>query len=319
MIKDKALKKILVASTTLLIILTIYVIKDFSKPNTLQTNLELEYVTGVGTNNIYLLNKNGLLVKSKILITENNKEKQIKTILKNLTIGQNNNYPDELSGTIPKDTKVKNVVYDEGYVTIDFSKNILGVKESKENSMLESIVYSIFDLKNIKGIIIQVEGEVLGNYPNSKAQITYPLTKSIGINKEYNLHQRNNINKVVVYYLEEIDNKNYYVPVTKYLNDPNDKIKIIIDSLTTSYIYEPNLMSFLNSNAKLNSYSEKENVFFLDFNTNLYDSKDKVLEEVIYSISYSIFDNYDVGSVVFSVDGKNIKTVSLMDDTKSKN
>ncbi len=78
-------------------------------------------------------------------------------------------------------------------------------------------------------------------------------------------------------------------------------------------------MSFLNSNAKLNSYSEKENVFFLDFNTNLYDSKDKVLEEVIYSISYSIFDNYDVGSIVFSVDGKNIKTVSLMDDTKSKN
>ena len=77
-------------------------------------------------------------------------------------------------------------------------------------------------------------------------------------------------------------------------------------------------MSFLNSNAKLNSYSEKENVFFLDFNTNLYDSKDKVLEEVIYSISYSIFDNYDVGSIVFSVDGKNIKTVSLMDDTKSK-
>ena len=75
----------------------------------------------------------------------------------------------------------------------------------------------------------------------------------------------------------------------------------------------------IRDSAKLNSYSEKENVFFLDFNTNLYDSKDKVLEEVIYSISYSIFDNYDVGSIVFSVDGKNIKTVSLMDDTKSKN
>ena len=40
--------------------------------------------------------------------------------------------------------------------------------------MLESIVYSIFDLKDIKGIIIQVEGEVLENYPNSKAKITYP-------------------------------------------------------------------------------------------------------------------------------------------------
>jgi len=41
MIKDKALKKILVASTTLLIILTIYVIKDFSKPNTLQTKVRI--------------------------------------------------------------------------------------------------------------------------------------------------------------------------------------------------------------------------------------------------------------------------------------
>jgi len=318
MIKEKALKKILVTSITLLILLTIYVIKDFSKENTLQTNLELEYVTGIGTNTIYLLNKNGLLVKNKILITENNKEKQIKTLLENLIINSNNNFPDELSGTIPKDTKILDVNYDEGYVTINFSKKFLNVSEEAENSMFESIVYSIFDLKDIKGIFIQVEGETLGNYPKSKAKLNYPLTKEIGINKEYNLTKRGDINKVVVYYLEEINNQNYYVPVTKYLNDSDDKIKIIIDSLTTSYIYEPNLMSFLNDSVKLNSYSENENAFFLDFNSNLYDKNNKILEEVIYSISYSVFDNYDVKSVIFSVDGKNVKTVSLTDDNTQK-
>ena len=314
MIREKALRKILITSITMLILLTIYVIKDFSKNNTIEANLELEYVTGIGTNSIYLLNENGFLVKSKILLTENNKEDQIKILLKNLIIDSSNKFPDGLSATIPKGTKILDINYDEGYVTLNFSKQFLNIKEDKEDNMFESIVYSIFDLKDIKGIFIQVEGEMLENYPHKKTKLNYPLTKEIGINKEYNLSKRDNINKVVIYYLEKIDNSNYYVPVTKYMNSDSDKIKIIIDSLTTSYIYEPNLMSFLNNNVKLNSYEENENVFFLDFNSSLYDKNNKVLEEVIYSISYSVFDNYDVKSVVFSVDGENIKTVSVNDD-----
>ena len=42
-------------------------------------------------------------------------------------------------------------------------------------------------------------------------------------------------------------------------------------------------------------------VFFLNFNDYLFDSDDKVLEEVLYSISYSVFDNYDVNQVMFEV------------------
>ncbi len=313
MIKEKALRKILITSITLFVLLTIYVIKDFSTKESLETNLELEYVTGIGTNSIYLLNKDGYLVKSKILLTEKDKKDQIKTLLNNLIINNSNKFPDSLKATIPPNTKILDINYDEGYITINFSKHILKVEEDKEDSMLESIVYTLFDLENVKGIYLQVEGEKLINYPNKKTKISYPLTKSIGINKEYNLSKRDNINKVVIYYLEEIDNNNYYVPVTKYVNSDSDKIKIIIDSLTTSYIYEPNLMSFLNNNAKLNSYEQNGNVFFLDFNSNLYDKNNKILEEVIYSISFSIFDNYNVKSVIFSVNGDEVKTVSLTD------
>ena len=313
MIKEKALRKILITSITLFVLLTIYVIKDFSTKESLETNLELEYVTGIGTNSIYLLNKDGYLVKSKILLTEKDKKDQIKTLLNNLIINNSNKFPDSLKATIPPNTKILDINYDEGYITINFSKHILKVEEDKEDSMLESIVYTLFDLENVKGIYLQVEGEKLINYPNKKTKISYPLTKSIGINKEYNLSKRDNINKVVIYYLEEIDNNNYYVPVTKYVNSDSDKIKIIIDSLTTSYIYEPNLMSFLNNSAKLNSYEQNGNVFFLDFNSNLYDKNNKILEEVIYSISFSIFDNYNVKSVIFSVNGDEVKTVSLTD------
>ena len=129
-------------------------------------------------------------------------------------------------------------------------------------------------------------------------------------NKSYNITNRKDINKVVVYYLENIDDINYYVPVTKYVNDSRDKIKIVIDSLTTSYIYEPNLMSLLNASTKLNSYKEEEGVMFLDFNNNIYNNNDTILEEVIYSICYSIFDNYEVNSVVLTVDNDNQKQVN---------
>lgn len=309
MLRTKALRKILITSITLFIFLTIYVIKTIQNENVLDVDLEVEYVSNMGTTNIYLLSEENYLVKNEILLTKKDKKDQIIYLLEYLIENNKKTYSSKLRGTIPKDAKVIDVNYTDKNVTINFTKEFLNLKKETEEKTIESIVYSIMELKEINGIYIKVEGKLLEELPNSKNKLTYPLNKDIGINKEYNLNSRNDINKTVVYYLEDIDNTNYYVPVTKYLNTTDDKIKVIIDSLTTSYIYEKNLMSFLNTNLKLNDYNEEEKVFFLDFNSNLYDKNNKVLEEVIYSISYSVFDNYDVNSIVFSVDGKDIRTV----------
>ena len=313
MLKKKALKRIFVTTVALFIFLTIYVINGIDNENKLDSKIEVEYTFNEGTNSIYLLNKNGYLVKAKTLITSKDKTKQIESILNSLTIGNDNSFPDELKGTIPKNTRVLEIRYDKESVTINFSKEFLNLKKDIEKKTIESIVYSIFDLKEVKEIYIEVEGKLLNEYPNSKEKIYYPLNKDIGINNEYSITSRNNINKTVIYYLEKINNENYYVPVTKYENNRDDKIKVVIDSLTTNYIYEPNLMSVLNTNLKLNSYNKEDNVFFLDFNNYLYDKNQKLVEEVIYSISYSVFDNYDVNNIVFMVDGKNVKSVMLSD------
>ena len=313
MLKKKALKRIFVTTVALFIFLTIYVINSIDNENKLDSKIEVEYTFNEGTNSIYLLNKNGYLVKAKTLITSKDKTKQIESILNSLTIGNDNSFPDELKGTIPKNTKILEIRYDKESVTINFSKEFLNLKKDIEKKTIESIVYSIFDLKEVKEIYIEVEGKLLNEYPNSKEKIYYPLNKDIGINNEYSITSRNDINKTVIYYLEKINNENYYVPVTKYENNRDDKIKVVIDSLTTNYIYEPNLMSVLNTNLKLNSYNKEDNVFFLDFNNYLYDKNQKLVEEVIYSISYSVFDNYDVNNIVFMVDGKNVKSVMLSD------
>ena len=310
MLKSKAIRKIFITTLSLFIFLFLYSLPTLDDSYVLRTNLEIESTTGLATDNIYLLNEDGYLVKSRVLLEGTTLEDKIKEILEQLIISDDNHFPKGLFAYIPKNTKVLNVLCGEGKVTVDFSSQFLDMDVHEEKQIISGIVFSILDLDDIEEVIILVEGTVLSEYPNTKEKLSSPLNKNIGINQEYELTSREDVSKVVIYYLSRINDEMYYVPVTKYLNDSRDKIKIIIDELSTSYIYEPNLMSFLHSKVELLDYYEQENVLFLNFNKFLFDSEDKVLEEVLYSISYSVFDNYDVSMVMFEVDNQYVGQVS---------
>ncbi|MCI7702624.1 MAG: GerMN domain-containing protein [Tenericutes bacterium] len=309
MLRTKALKKIFLTTLSLFILLTVFTITNYKNDNVIRTNLEIEEVVGLKTNNIYLLNDKGLLIQTKVLLDGATQEEKIKKLIINLTEGGSNSFSDGLEKVIPRGTSVNNVIIGNKYVTIDFSKEILKVSEEKEKAMITSIVYSVMDLDDYLGVSILVEGKSLEEYPNSKEKINKILDKSIGINKSFNITSLNDINKVVIYYLENINDNLYYVPVTKYVNDDREKVNIIVEELATSYIYESNLMSFLNSNVSLLGYEEKNDIMFLNFNDYLFDGNDKVLEEVLYSIAYSVFDNYDVSMVSFLVNGEIISHI----------
>lgn len=306
MLRTKAIRKIFLTTLTLFILLTVFTITNYNNDNdnVLRTNLEIEDIAGLKTNVIYLLNDEGLLVQDRVLLDGSSVEDKIEKLLINLIEGSTCSFADGLSKVIPKGTIIKNVMVGNKYVTIDFSKELLNVSEDKEKSMITAIVYSVMDLDDFLGVSILVEGKSLEEYPNSKEKINKILDKSIGINKNYDITSFNNINKVVIYYLENINDNLYYVPVTKYVNDDREKVNIIVEELASSYIYESNLMSFLNSNVSLIEYEEKDNIMSLNFNDYLFDGNDKVLEEVLYSIAYSVFDNYDVSMVSFEVNGE---------------
>lgn len=314
MLRTKALRKIFLTTLTLFVLLTVFTITNSKTENVLKTNLEIEDIAGFKTDVIYLLNDKGLLVKTKILLEGNTDEEKINKLLLNLTEGSSNSFPEGLKKLIPKGTVVNNVMVGNNLVTVDFSRELLKVSSDMEKPMLTAIVYSIMELGNYEGVSILVDGKVLDKYPNSLEEIPSVINKSIGINKNFSITSYNNINKVVIYYLENIDNNLYYVPVTKYVNDERDKIKIIVEELASSYIYESNLMSFLNSNVRLLDYKEDNDIMYLNFNDYLFDGNDKILEEVLYSLAYSVFDNYNVSMVSFMVNGQRINYVDREDN-----
>ena len=75
-------------------------------------------------------------------------------------------------------------------------------------------------------------------------------------------------------------------------------------------------MSYLNSNTKLLKSNIDKDLMSLEFNDyifNDYEDK-KILEEVIYTISLSIYDNYNVREVSFINDSKEVYTSSYVDN-----
>ncbi|MCI5789664.1 MAG: GerMN domain-containing protein [Tenericutes bacterium] len=313
MLRTKALRKIFITTLSLFILVVAFSLKGVGNTETLAVTAHGEVENKGDIYNIYLLNKNNLLVRSKIYMNEDNIKDRVYKIINSL---KDSNKVNGLSGVIPSGTKLKDVIVGKEIVTLNFSKDILKVDLDKEKNMISSIVYSILELDKVEGVSILVEDEVLNKYPVSGEKLDPILNKSIGINKVYDITSRNNINEVVIYYLDRINNDMYYVPVTKYINDDREKIKIIVEELASSYLYEGNLISFLNSNTVLLDYQDDDGIMRLNFNDYIMDGNDKLVEEVIYTISLSVFDNYPSEMVSFEVNGEVVGHVSRSDLNK---
>lgn len=264
---------------------------------------------------VYLLDRNGYVSRCHININYSNTKDAAKKLIEILI--QDGKYEDKIpngfKAILPPDTIINNVYIENNNITIDLSKDILELKEDNFKKMLQLVTYNLTTLDNIKNVYIKVNNKLLDNYNNKI--ITQPFKRSDGVNNEYNEINYKNISKTTIYYVCKNNNKNYYVPVTKINNSNEDKIKIIINELASSNIYETNLMSFLNYNTKLNNYEINDKEMIIDFNNYLFDdiNSKTILEEVIYTISLSVRDNYDINTVVFKVNGKEI-TKSVLKD-----
>lgn len=308
MLKKKALKKIFITTLSVFILVCAYMI-PYSTEKTEQVGLEVEYTTGMYTNNIYLLNSDHFLVKSKILLDSNDPVEKVKQIVDTLTIHKTNFIPNGLSSLLDEKVQLKDVIIYDDIAHLNFNEEFLKTDPEITEKVIEALIFSITDIDGINGICIKVNDEVVEEI--NGITLDAILTKDFGLNKTYSIQERENIDKVIIYYLTKIDDQSYYVPVTRYLNNKEDKIEIIINSLSSSYIYEPNLMSMLNQNTKLLDYEVNSDMVILNFSDAIFTDEDQILEEVLYTIGYSIYDNYNIETVMYKVNGKEIMKKSI--------
>lgn len=317
MLKRISIRKITLATFTLFVLMLMYLLPDNTKD--LEVSQTEQYVNLDTTNmhEIYLLDKNNYIARTTISYV-NAKDKSIESkaqeLIEAMIIGgtKESLIPNGFKAIIPVDTKILSITFDNGTLKINFSKDFLDINEDYEEKMIESICYTLTSIQEVKGILIYVDGTLLTELPKSKKFLPTILDRSFGVNKVFNITSFKDVEPVTVYYINKYNDNYYYVPVTKYTNNTDDRVKVIIEELAGNPTYENNLMSFLNSNTELLNYEIKDKQMKLEFNNYLIDDIDKmnILEEVKYTISLSIKDNFDIDEIVFYVDNKEIeKTV----------
>ena len=296
MLRRIYLKKIIICVSALFVLFLIYLFPSESVNKLESVRKEVIYVdSSVVTNDIFLLDSHNMVSLTSVMVGSDDLESKIKELLESLIVGSSREdlIPNGFKPIIPSDT---------------FSKEFLDIDVSFEEKMISSIVYTLTSIDEVNGVIIYVDGNILNRLPKSGVTLPSTLDRSFGVNKEYDVTSSKNITSVTTYFVGKNNNDYYYIPVTKYVNDDREKIKIVIEELGSSNVYNTNLMSFLNSNVKLISVEKSLDVLNLNFNEYLYSDLDThdILEEVIYTICLSIHDNYDVKEVIFNVNNEEI-------------
>ena len=275
-----------------MIILTIYTIPSFSHLKVLRTNLEIQKPFPGLSQKIYLFNKENLLVRTEIFLEEKEDFEKIEDIIEYL---KENKKESSLKGYLPKNIQLLEKRQNEDTLILNFSKEWEEVE--KEDEKVAGFLYSMLELDEIQKVKILIEGNLSRKYPNA-------LDKTFGMNKEYQVNSREDIQKVFLYYY---DKEGYLLPVTRYVNDNREKIEVMIEELKTGSNHE---ISYLKDKTKLLGYKEEKNVFYLNFDSHLYEKSKEIEEKVIATISESIFQNYDVNMVILEIEGELYQTYS---------
>lgn len=278
MIKKHITKKIIITISLLFSILLICLVPNKSLN---EIKSEFLYTEDLNMESIYLLDKNNYLGLTQLVVEEEKIEDKIKHLINSL-IEDSSYIPSGFRGLISSNTKINNIEVQDNIVKIDFNKYVF---EYNKEKALEALIYTLTSLNNIDKVTISIDNNIIGTFD-----------RSYGINKEYKIDNYKDVSKITVYYLNEYNNNNYYVPVTKYINTNEDKIDVIIKELKDN----DNLISHLSSNVILLDKKINNKELELTFNEYIYDDIElkKMNKETENEINYSIKENLDIDKII---------------------
>lgn len=263
---------------------------------------------------LYFYDKNleyPVLIQSEIQEPKDSLE-WAKLIFDKLKSGPSIEFENYLSKTIPDIATLKEIKIEGDKVILNFSPDILSYKgfgSSSEIAFMYSITLSMTEIPGIKKVQFLVDGKVVetigGNFETLK-----PITRWY-----YDLNPPpENMYGYPVYYILKISDKFFLSPQVVFTNK-KDEAKLIFEKLISPL--SP-FLTYIPKDAKLNSYTIKNEVLSIDLNLDpsKIDSKEKE-EYMIKQIVLTFFDSMNVKEINILINGKKIKLPFGTDLSKS--
>ncbi|MBS4194867.1 GerMN domain-containing protein [Lederbergia citri] len=257
---------------------------------------------------IYLIDKNGFVVAQSLPLPKT--ESVAKQVLSYLVADGDvaNILPNGFRTVLPAGTEFDVDVH-EGKATVDFSEEFTTYKPEDEKRILQAITWTLTQFDSIDKVELRVNGYPLTEMPANGTPISSEgLTRADGINTEFtDVADITNTRPVTVYYLTQIDDDFYYVPVTRRVsNTEKDDVTAVIQQLVEGPGILTALETGLVDDVKLVDEPKiEDHVVTLNFNEAILGNSEKkeISDETLRSIVLSLTEQTGIDSVKVMVNG----------------
>ena len=268
---------------------------------------------------IYLLDKdNTLIPMDKEIPAALALEEQLKQMIAAMCADQ---VKGEFSGVLGKGTALTKVKVDNGLASLYFNEQLTSYEKEQELQVLEAITWAATQFDEISQVQLYYKDELLHEMPLDHTPIPDPLDRSLGINHfESASASLNNSASIIVYYVKQIDGKDYFVPKSKRISGNGKDMETVVKEVLKDVSVSSELTAplYQESISATDLPKQKDNTLIVNMNHALLNDERTAKQSAYEALILSLANNFDVDEVkvyvednVVSLHGSNEEAVSV--------
>ncbi len=268
---------------------------------------------------IYVLDKdNTLIPMDKEIPADLALEEQLKQMIAAMCADQ---VKGEFSGVLGKGTALTKVKVDNGLASLYFNEQLTSYEKEQELQGLEAITWAATQFDEISQVQLYYKDELLHEMPLDHTPIPDPLDRSLGINHfESASASLNNSASIIVYYVKQIDGKDYFVPKSKRISGNGKDMETVVKEVLKDVSVSSELTAplYQESISATDLPKQKDNTLIVNMNHALLNDERTAKQSAYEALILSLANNFDVDEVkvyvednVVSLHGSNEEAVSV--------
>lgn len=196
-----------------------------------EVKVNVTLVDDTTTHRVFLLSDDNMVVPVSVTLEERmTKDEEILDVF-NLIKDDKKYENDTMKGYIPSDTKLSDIELSNGILTLDLTSEFENLPMKNIMRTVEALTYTFLDFDGVNGLRLRIDGcltdKVAGSYIIPKV-----LDKTIGINKQVSsLSETSKSEEVVMIYNKQINNENFYIPMSVEAEKGINKVNTIYNAI----------------------------------------------------------------------------------------
>lgn len=308
------LEKITFKQISVMCVLLVGMYFVFSPPTRLDDSIDIDLTVSVGsmddsyleednepvTYSVYLMHNSGYLVKTEV--EADNERSDVETVFELLRVGAPNTHPNT-DGLIPAGAVIRDYQLEGDVLTLNLSESFLYYRNSVEDDLLSSLVWSMTELPGIDRVNVKIEGETIRNL-NGKTDVGRGLTRAMGINVEVAAPMTVNHQMMLLYFFTD-DSDGLLVPVTRLISQGVDPFEYAVSSLVQGPLGASYISVFNHRATLLEQPKLEDGIMTLNFCSGLFFNEDQtqVSSQVIKQLVMTMTEFDAVHEVSVVVEG----------------